>query len=241
MSKLTIYVTRHGKTIMNTLERTQGWCDSPLTPEGIEVAEFLGKGLKDIDFQAVYCSTLRRTLQTSQIILNTQGQSHLPITEKEDLKEVGFGSFEAHDEADLWIKVSLYMQYLDANEIDADLKSGKLKYGDISDAIAKMDPWQLAENWNAIESRTQKVLREIAEQELEKGTKNVLIVSHAMAIAAMLLSLGGDKLIDGDLKNASVSKVIYEDGKFTVLSMGDMTYVEKGKKMLNHYSSDTHI
>ncbi len=231
MNTLTFYITRHGKTIMNTLERTQGWCDSPLTPAGIEVAEYLGKGLKDIAFDAAYCSTLRRTLQTAKIILTSKEQSELEIIEKEGFKEVGFGSFESHDEADLWIKVSLYMQYLDPNDIDRDLASGKLKYGDISDAIARMDPWQVAENWKTIESRTQATLKKIAENELKKGSKNILVVSHAMAIAAMLLSLGGDKLIKGDLKNASVCKVTYTDGKFSVESMGDMSYVEQGKTL----------
>lgn len=214
---------------MNTLERTQGWCDSPLTPAGIEVAEYLGKGLKDINFDSVYCSTLRRTLQTAKIILDSKGQSGLQIVEKEGFKEVGFGSFEAHDEAELWIKVSLYMQYLDPNDIDRDLASGKLKYGDISDAISRMDPWKVAENWKTIESRTQTALRKVAEEELKKGSKNILVVSHAMAIAAMLLSLGGDKLIKGDLKNASVCKVTYTNGKFSIESMGDMSYVERGK------------
>lgn len=229
MSRLTLYVARHGKTIMNTLQRTQGWCDSPLTPAGIEIATFLGKGLKDIDFQTAYCSTLRRTQETATIILEAKNQQDIPIVEKENLKEAGFGSFEAHDETDLWIKLSLYMQYLDPNDIDIDIRSGKLKYSDISDSIAKIDPWGIAEDWNTIETRTQKALKEIAEHELSKGSKNILIVSHGMAIAAMLLSLGGDKLIDGDLKNASVSKVIYENNTFYVESMGDMSYVEKGK------------
>lgn len=233
METLTFYITRHGKTIMNTLERTQGWCDSPLTPAGIEVAEYLGKGLQNITFDAAYCSTLRRTLQTAKIILDSKGQSKLEIIEKEDFKEVGFGSFESHDEADLWIKVSLYMQYLDPNDIDKDLASGKLKYGDISDAISRMDPWQIAENWETIESRTQAALKKVAENELKKGSKNILVVSHAMAIAAMLLSLGGDELIKGDLKNASVCKVSYTNGKFSVASMGDMSYVERGKLITN--------
>lgn len=228
MSTVAFYITRHGKTIMNTLERMQGWCDSPLTPAGIEVAEYLGKGLQDIEFQAAYCSTLRRTLQTAKIVLETKGQSNLAIVEKEGFKEVGFGSFESQDESDMWVKISLYMQYLDASQIDRDLATGKLKYGDISDAISRMDPWQIAEDWKTLEQRTQETLREIAEEELKKGSRNVLIVCHAMAIAGMLLSLGGDKLISGDLKNASVCKVTYTDGNFSVQSMGDMSYVEKG-------------
>jgi probable phosphoglycerate mutase len=31
--------------------------------------------------------------------------------------------------------------------------------------------------------------------------------------------------------NAAVCKVIYKDGKFTLESFGDMSYVEKGKMM----------
>lgn len=233
MNKVTFYIVRHGKTIMNTLQRSQGWCDSPLTPQGIEVAEFLGLGLKDIEFETAYCSTLQRTHQTARIILKTKGQENIPLIEKEGFKEAGFGSYESHDESELWIKVAFFMQYTDPNDIDKDLEKGILKYGDISDAIARIDSWKVAEDWNTIETRTQKALYEVAVAESKKGTKNVLIVSHAMAIAAMLLSLGGDKIIKGDLRNASVCKVEYENGKFTVISMGDMSYIEKGRLMAN--------
>lgn len=42
MSKITFYIARHGQTMMNALDRVQGWCDSPLTHQGIEVARYLG-------------------------------------------------------------------------------------------------------------------------------------------------------------------------------------------------------
>lgn len=37
--KVTLFLTRHGKTMLNTTGRMQGWCDSPLTPDGVKVAE----------------------------------------------------------------------------------------------------------------------------------------------------------------------------------------------------------
>ena len=37
---VTLYVTRHGKTILNTNHRAQGWADSPLVEKGVEVAKF---------------------------------------------------------------------------------------------------------------------------------------------------------------------------------------------------------
>ena len=42
---VTLYVTRHGKTILNTNHRAQGWPDSPLVEKGEEVASNLGTGL----------------------------------------------------------------------------------------------------------------------------------------------------------------------------------------------------
>ena len=29
-----LYLMRHGQTLFNTLNRIQGWCDSPLTEKG---------------------------------------------------------------------------------------------------------------------------------------------------------------------------------------------------------------
>ena len=51
-----LYVTRHGKTMFNNVHRAQGWSDTPLTKPGIEVAEQLGRGLKDVNFIAAYSS-----------------------------------------------------------------------------------------------------------------------------------------------------------------------------------------
>ena len=33
-----------------TIERVQGWCDTPLTKQGQEGIHYLGRGLKDVDF-----------------------------------------------------------------------------------------------------------------------------------------------------------------------------------------------
>ena len=34
-----LYLMRHGETLFNTQKRVQGWCDSPLTENGILQAE----------------------------------------------------------------------------------------------------------------------------------------------------------------------------------------------------------
>ena len=99
---VTLYIARHGKTVFNSLGKVQGWCDSPLTEEGEDVARNLGKGLREINFSAIYTSDLNRTKQTAEILLESQGQANLPIVQMEGLKEACFGSFESGFSTDLW-------------------------------------------------------------------------------------------------------------------------------------------
>ena len=50
MAKTQLYIVRHGKTMFNTLQRVQGWCDTPLTAVGVHGIEGTGIGIQDIDF-----------------------------------------------------------------------------------------------------------------------------------------------------------------------------------------------
>lgn len=229
-TKLTIYVARHGKTLMNSLDKVQGWCDSPLTLEGIEVARFLGYGMDDIEFRTAYCSDLRRTRQTVQIILGAKGQDDIPVIELAGLREACFGSFEADFNYVMWNNAALYLHYTSLEEMYQDILAKKISYGDVLDAVKKLDKLGMAESFAQVEARTQESLREIAENEIQYGDGNILVVSHGMSILSMLLGLGGDKVFTKPLENAAVCKVIYQDGKFTVESMGDMSYVEMGRK-----------
>ena len=45
----TIYMVRHGQTFLNKYNRLQGWCDSPLTPKGMEDAHSAGRHLAHIN------------------------------------------------------------------------------------------------------------------------------------------------------------------------------------------------
>lgn len=66
---VTLYVTRHGKTMFNTVHRAQGWADTPLTPAGVEVAQKLGRGLQTTPFIAVWSSDAGRARETAHIVM----------------------------------------------------------------------------------------------------------------------------------------------------------------------------
>lgn len=228
-NKITIYIARHGKTLMNTLDRVQGWCDSPLTKEGIDVARYLGYGLSDIPFRTAYCSDLRRTRQTAQIVLGAKGQDNVPIVELAGLKEACFGSFEADFTHHMWKCAALYLQYDSVEDMFQAILTKKLGYSHIMDAIKQQDTMGMAENYAQVEARTQESLKEIARREEPYGEGNILVISHGMSILTMLLGMGGDALFKKPMENAAVCKVVYQDGVFSVESMSDMSYVEKGK------------
>lgn len=90
-----IYLTRHGQTLFNKMKKRQGWCDSPLTPEGIEDTKKAAKYFKDqgIHFDKAYCSTQERASDTLEILTD------LPYERLKDLKEWNFGDFEGQDDA----------------------------------------------------------------------------------------------------------------------------------------------
>lgn len=56
--QVTIYLTRHGETTANVMQRVQGSSDFPLTKNGVTVANDLGYGLKGIKFKHAYTGNL---------------------------------------------------------------------------------------------------------------------------------------------------------------------------------------
>lgn len=231
-SVITFYIVRHGKTLLNTLDRVQGWCDSPLTSEGIEVAQYLGAGMHDIHFDAAYCSDLRRTLQTAKTILKEKGQGDLPVTEVFGFREACFGGYESDFNKKMWGDAALFLQYVKVEDMYKDIFGGKISNRDVLNVINKLDPMGLAETFEQVEERSQSALKKIAvDESKDNKEKNILVIAHGMSIICLLYNLGGKDLLKTHLDNAAVCKVTYNDGKFTVESMGDMSYVYKGKEL----------
>ena len=64
-----IYLVRHGETAWNQVRRFQGHEDIPLNAYGRELAKSTAKALKEIPFDAAFCSPLSRAKETAEIIL----------------------------------------------------------------------------------------------------------------------------------------------------------------------------
>lgn len=104
------YMMRHGQTLFNQRKKIQGWCDSPLTQQGIRQAEIAGEYFKEIQLDHLYCSTAERCCDTLEIIT----QNKMPYTRLKGLREMHFGTFEGESE-DLnpsnKVKETFFVQY----------------------------------------------------------------------------------------------------------------------------------
>lgn len=67
-----IYIVRHGQTDYNVEKRITGQLDIPLNEKGRDDALKLKEKLKDISFDYVFASPLKRTVETAKIATNNQ-------------------------------------------------------------------------------------------------------------------------------------------------------------------------
>lgn len=222
-----IYLTRHGKTMLNTTDRMQGWSDAPLTEPGVEVAEYLGKGLKaeGVKFDYAYSSDSGRAIETANIVLDKNGQADLIVVQSKELREVCFGIYEGELTETAWTEVA---------------KANNMTFGEFMDTFdmarnldmnAKMPGNEIAESYEELANRVMPEIDRIVKEVENNGGGKVLIVSHGITIMSFLAEVDPTCLdsLEAGLSNASVCKVKYEDGKYTVESVNDMSYVEKGK------------
>ena len=86
-----LYIFRHGRTVWNAAYRIQGSADIDLTEEGIEMAKVTAEAIKDIHFDAIYTSPLKRAYETGCIL---RGDRNLEIIKDERIRELSFGVLE---------------------------------------------------------------------------------------------------------------------------------------------------
>ena len=96
MASKTLYALRHGETLFNLAGRAQGWCDSPLSPRGVEQSRRAGQALaaRGATFDYACCSSSERCCDTLEVATREAYGKPLPYERKKDLREISFGSFE---------------------------------------------------------------------------------------------------------------------------------------------------
>ncbi|NIZ40675.1 histidine phosphatase family protein [Entomospira entomophila] len=228
------WIVRHGKTMLNTTDRVQGWADAPLIPAGLEVVEDLAYGLADIPFVGAYSSDSGRARETAQIILDKNQQHPPTLHEDWRLREVGFGSYEGEYNHHLWEEIA------QSQGLDVSSWLAQFDPKEYVNSIAKLDRENRTHenNWPAedhitVRNRLIAVLDDLTHRHATGG--NVLIVSHGLSIVTLVNALDPLLNFNESPKNASVTKVRYTPNEgYLVQSINDVSYIQHGASMREH-------
>ena len=220
---LNLYLIRHGQTEYNAAGIVQGWCDSPLTAEGKAGAAQTGNAIAQaqIPFAAAYCSTSPRTAATAQIILQHARQPHITPVPLDDLREYHFGSFERQPSRHIHQTIAQTLGYPSTEDWLADYRSGKHSNNQLMHTLHRIDP--RAEQESQFIQRLHRGIQHIIANSLARSaqgslktessgeipTPNVLIVSHGMAITALLRSINPQAIPYRSVPNASATLLRY--------------------------------
>ena len=87
---LKVILVRHGETIGNVKGIVQGQSDTPLTERGIASTLKKAEKIRDLPFDAVFCSDLSRTVETLKLLQGKIMGLPEPVYTR-DLREIDFG------------------------------------------------------------------------------------------------------------------------------------------------------
>ena len=87
---LEIYLIRHGECQGNREDIFRGRHDFPLNVNGKKQAECLRDRLKDIQFESIFSSPLKRSLQTAEIL----SDGKIKIVVEDDFTNISLGEWE---------------------------------------------------------------------------------------------------------------------------------------------------
>lgn len=213
MSQINIYLARHGETIFNKKNYIQGQCDAPLTVNGIEGAVNLGKKLSHIDFDYVVSSNLNRAIVTLDILLEENKFNNYKRFVDADFGEINFGEYEGDSGINFWENKS--KEYgIDINEVGRNNLFDKYEY------LYHHERNPIAERMDNFKLRLKRSMNNIVKEAQTNGYKDVLVVSHGITLHGILTLLVDDYIFDGFSQNSSVTKFVYNDGKFTCKYIG---------------------
>ena len=89
-----LVLLRHGESQWNLENRFTGWVDVPLSPRGIQEAKDAGETLRSFKFDRAFTSVLARANETLRLVLETIGQTGIPIERDKALNERMYGELQ---------------------------------------------------------------------------------------------------------------------------------------------------
>ncbi len=198
-----IYIIRHGETNFNKEGIVQGrGIDADLNDTGQKQSDKFWEYYKDVPFDKIYTSTLKRTWQTVDKFI----QSGVDWEKLAGLDELDWGVWEGRPRNEELIKAfrSMLLSW-ESGEYGNHFEGGE-SVRDVLDRLEKPK--------SNLEERVEE--------------KKVLICMHGRSMRVFLCLLTGallSKMSDFPHQNTVLYKLSYEDGKFTIIDFSDTKHL----------------
>ena len=207
MNNTNILLIRHGETAWNAVRRLQGRIDIPLNAEGERQAGALAQALAAESVDVIVSSDLQRARQTAQAVADQYHGAQVHADAK--LRERCYGVFEGMLYTDVAQQYPADFALWQARDIDAVMPPGE----------------RVAESFRQFYARAISAIREWAERH---PGKTVAIVAHGGVLECAYREAVGmqlDSPRDFQVKNASINRFSFADGKLALTSWGEVEHL----------------
>lgn len=184
-----LFLIRHGNTLSNCKGVFDGVSlDSSLSIVGCRQAEFIRVTLQKQELDAIYCSSLKRAIETAQII-NRLRPKKLPIIELDGLREINFGEAEGKT------REELHKKYTN-EQIDSFIWT-------------KRSNWEQKFDGEGSESKKEAFERvyHALKAIVDSPGYNIVVIMHAGVLHALEVGLG---LRDFNYDNCAINLLYYD-------------------------------
>ena len=205
-----ILLIRHGETAWNAVRRLQGHIDIPLNEEGQRQAAALAGALAAEPLHAVISSDLQRALQTAQAVAGQQAVQQA-VQQDPQLRERCYGVFEGMLYADIERTYPAEFAAWQARDIDAVMPSGE----------------RVAESFRQF---FQRCMDGIGAWAARYPGRTIAIVAHGGVLECAYRAATGmalDSPRDFQVKNASINRFTFDNGKLALQSWGETAHLEQ--------------
>lgn len=204
MDKKKVYIIRHGETDFNKKNIVQGsGVDSDLNDTGRAQAHSFFKSYREVPFDKIYISQLKRTRQTVQHFID----AGIPVEELQGLNEISWGVHEGLEhnkefDNEYWKRVKEWRE----GHLHIRITGGE-------------SPLELA-------ARQEPAIEYIFSQTQEK---TILICMHGRALKSFLCliqNMGLQHMDDHDHSNTGLYLFEYDSEKFNLLKTNDRSHLD---------------
>ncbi len=200
----TIILVRHGQTEWNRVERFRGRYDIPLNSTGLKQAQltarYIPKRWKPV---AVYCSPLKRAMQTAKVIAE---EFHLSAFPTDGLIDIDYGSWQG----------------LTPEEVENQWPELLSDWYETPDAVKIPE----GETLKQVGNRAMSTIDEMIDRH---RNQQIVLVSHTVVNRLILLrtlGLGDDRFWYLRQEPCAINEIEYSEKGYKVVSMNETCHLQ---------------